>query len=264
VIDVVALRRAYDELRGHLPDVPAGVHAERDGPLVRSSGWPRGGLVEYRDLRGLEGAALDALIARQVQVFAELGESFEWKYHAHDRPADLPERLRAAGLVAAEEETLLVAPVEAVAAEPVLPPGVALRRVTSDGDFERVAALEERIWGDDFSWLAAMLTTRQVFSAANLSVYVAEADGEVVSAAWVRFRNESFATLHGGGTLPAWRGRGIYRALVARRAALALERGIRYLAVDTTDESRAVLERAGFVVVGSTTPFVWSPVPFAP
>jgi hypothetical protein len=37
------------------------------------------------------------LIPRQVRVFAERSESFEWKTHAHNLPSDLPRRLRLAG-----------------------------------------------------------------------------------------------------------------------------------------------------------------------
>ena len=59
--------------------------------------------------------------------------------------------------------------------------------------------------------------------------------------------------------LPAWRGRGIYRALVARRAQLAAERGRRYIEVDASDDSRPILERLGFVPVTTTTPYIWSP-----
>ena len=100
VIDAAVVLAAYDELRGSVPHVPPGVRVERDGPLVRTLGWPHGGFVEYRDLAGLEGAGLDELIARQVRIFAARDEPFEWKLHGHDRPADLPDRLRAAGFVA--------------------------------------------------------------------------------------------------------------------------------------------------------------------
>src|SRR5438477_642904 len=87
-----------------------------------------------------------------------------------------------------------------------------------------------------------------------------EAGKTVVCAGWVRFpEGTEFATLWGGGTLPAWRGRGIYRALVAYRARLAAERGRRYLEVDASDASRPILERLGFVAVTTTTPFIWSP-----
>ncbi|MEV1320266.1 GNAT family N-acetyltransferase [Micromonospora arborensis] len=65
-------------------------------------------------------------------------------------------------------------------------------------------------------------------------VLVAEAAGRVVSAAWlvVVIPGTEFAALWGGSTLPQWRRKGIYRALVARRARVAADRGVRYLLVD--------------------------------
>ena len=56
-----------------------------------------------------------------------------------------------------------------------------------------------------------------------------------------------FAGLFGGVTLPEFRGRGLYRATVARRAELARERGYRWLYVDALPTSRPILERLGFV-----------------
>lgn len=64
-----------------------------------------------------------------------------------------------------------------------------------------------------------------------------------------------FASIWGGGTLPAWRGRGLFRTLVARRAALASANGFRYLQVDATPASRPILARLGFVELAITTPF---------
>ena len=68
-----------------------------------------------------------------------------------------------------------------------------------------------------------------------------------------------FAGLWGGATRPAWRGRGIYRALVARRAQFAAARDVRFLQVDASDDSRPILERLGFVAITTTTPYVWTP-----
>src|SRR5205814_6574322 len=93
-----------------------------------------------------------------------------------------------------------------------------------------------------------------------LTIVVVEAEDAVVSAGWVRFaRGTDFASLWGGSTLPAWRGRGIYRATVAHRAQLTAERGFRYLVVDASDDSRPILERLGFIAVTTTTPYIWSP-----
>src|SRR6266516_618659 len=142
--DAAALLRAYDaQLRGHVPDpLPDGVRVERDGPVLRFVGLAGGGMVEYRDLDGLEGLELDGLIARQVRFFAERSEPFEWKLHGHDLPADLPERLRAAGLAAEDVETVVIAPV-AVGGGVRLPEDVTLREVREREDLERIAAMEE-------------------------------------------------------------------------------------------------------------------------
>ncbi len=249
------------QLRGRGAEtLPAGAWAELDGPLVRVLGLGRRGFVGYRDLAGLDGAELDALIARQVEVFAARGEAFEWKLYGHDRPDDLSVRLRRAGFVPEDRETVLIASVPEVASTPRLPAGVVLREVTQIADFERIAGLEEAVWGEDHSDLPAGLAGERTAAPDALVVVAAEAAGEVVCAAWVRFPPApDFATLGGGSTLEAWRGRGIYRALVAHRATLAAERGCRYLQVDASDESRPILERLGFVAVTTTTPFIWTP-----
>jgi GNAT superfamily N-acetyltransferase len=260
--DVAELLAAYDaQLRARIPErLPQGVHVERDGPLVRMVGFADRGFVGYRDLGGLEGAELDELIARQVRLFAGRGEAFEWKLHAHDRPADLAERLRAAGFVPEPRETVVIAPVTAVAGEPRLPDGVTLREVGERRDLDRIEALERAVWQDDHAWLADSLERERAADPDAITIVVAERGDTVVCAAWVRFeRGSEFATLWGGATLPAWRGRGIYRAMVAYRAHLAARRGFRYLEVDASDDSRPILERLGFVAVTTTTPFVWSP-----
>src|SRR5262249_4415868 len=154
---------------------------------------------------------------------------FEWKTYGHDLPRDLPERLRAAGLEPEDEESLMVGPVSAVAGEPRLPAGVALREVAERADFDRIAAMEEGIWADaSRAWLADTLESERAADPDALAIVVAEAGGEVVCAGWIRFpAGTEFASLWGGGTLPAWRGRGIYRALVAHRTGLAAARGAR-------------------------------------
>lgn len=260
--DVAALLGAYDaQLRAHVPDrLPDGVRVERDGPLLRTIGFGDRGMVEYRDLGGLDGRELDRLIARQVRTFAERREPFEWKLHGHDRPADLAERLSAAGLMPEDVETVVIAPVAAVSADASVPDSVTVREVCERVDLERIAELEEAIWREDHGWLADNLEQERAADPDGLTIAVAEAGDIVVCAGWVRFpRGTEFATLWGGATMPGWRGRGIYRALVAHRARLAALRGLRYLEVDASDESRPILERLGFVAVTTTTPFVWSP-----
>jgi hypothetical protein len=46
---------------------------------------------------------------------------------------------------------------------------------------------------------------------------------------------------------------------VAHRAGLAVAAGFRYLQVDASADSRPILERLGFAVVATTTPYIWTP-----
>jgi GNAT superfamily N-acetyltransferase len=254
-----ALLAAYDtQMRTALARrQPAGVTCDWDGPLLRCTGMHRG-FVTYRSLGAVDD--LDALVARTVAFFAARGEAFEWKTYAHDLPTDLPERLRAQGFRAEDAETVLVGVTARMAHEPVLPDGVTLREVRERADLDRIAAMESQVWGADWSWLAGDLVARLAADSDGLAIIVAEAGDAVVSAAWLVYTpGTEFAGLWGGSTLAAWRGRGIYRALVARRAQLAARHGVRYLQVDASDDSRPILERLGFVAVTTTTPYAWTP-----
>jgi GNAT superfamily N-acetyltransferase len=260
--EAAELLAAYDaQLRTNVPDpLPASWSVERDGPIVRLRGFAEQGFVLYRDLGGLTGADLDELIARQVRFFADRGERFEWKLHGHDRPADLPERLRAQGFVPEEVETIVIAPVADIAEPPRPPNGVRLRDVTARQDLDRIAGLEDAVWGQAHGTLADDLEAELAANPTALSIVVAEAGDTVVCAAWVRFeRGTEFATLWGGATLEQWRGQGLYKSAVAHRANLALDRGFRYLETDASKDSRPILERLGFTPVTTTTPYAWVP-----
>ncbi len=264
--DADDLRTRYDsQLRLHLPErLPQGVTVERDGPLLRFAGSSYGGFVSYRDLDGLDGPELDELIARQVDVFAHRVEPFEWKLHEHDSPSDLADRLRAKGFVPEEVETVMIAPIAGPVTSPMLPPdGVTLREVSERSDLERIGALEEAIWHDGrVGQLPDALEEELAVDPDAMAIVVAESDGETLCAGWVLFvAGTDFATLWGGGTLAEWRGRGIYRSIVAYRADLAARRGFRFLQVDASADSRPILQRLGFIAVTTTTPFVWTPPP---
>ncbi|MGH6657145.1 MAG: GNAT family N-acetyltransferase, partial [Actinocrinis sp.] len=226
--DPSALLAAYDEYtRARIPlNAPAGLTFEWDGPLLRTVGQHRGFVETTADPR-VRGAELDALIARQREYFAARGEAVEWKTRGHDKPDDLVDRLLAAGFVPEERETVLIGEAAELAAEPVLPAGVTLRQVFDPKDLERIAAMHGEIWGLDQDWLAADLAGRIAAEPETFAVFAAEAEADAgpltVCAAWITLKEGTeFAGLWGGSTLEAWRGKGIYRATVARRAQLAV------------------------------------------
>jgi GNAT superfamily N-acetyltransferase len=262
-LEPAALLHTYDaQLRAWMPRrLPAGAVLEQDGPLLRLTEPGQRGFVTYVDLVGLEGDELDALIARQRDFYDARGEAVEWKLHGHDRPADLPDRLTAAGFVPEESETVVIgATASLLASAAPMPEGIQLREVTAEADLWRIAAMEEAVWGEDESYLAVGLRAELEADPDGVTIVVAEAGDEVVSAGWVRYiHGTEFATLWGGSTLAPWRRRGVYRALLAYRAALAAQRGCSLLEVDASPNSRPILERSGFVAVTTTTPYVHRP-----
>ena len=246
-LDIAELRAAYDaELRARIPDrLAPGVIVERDGPLVRFTGFHHGGFVGYRELGGLDGRELDELIARQRDHFAARGEQVEWKLHGHDLPADLADHLTAAGFEPEELETVVIGTVASVASEPRPPEGVTLREVRRAPRLERLDGLQELVWGAPAPGYSTTSSTELVADPGGVVMVFAEAGDQLVCAGRVVFeRGTSFATLWGGGTHPDWRGRGVYRSLVAYRAQLAAARG--YTLSRSTPRTTAARSSSGW------------------
>ncbi|MFC8450474.1 GNAT family N-acetyltransferase [Kitasatospora sp. NPDC057223] len=239
------------------PDGP-GARVERVGAVVRhvapAHGW--NGVL----WSGLDQADVDAEIAEQVRYFTSIGREFEWKLYSHDRPGDLAGRLRAAGFVPEPEEALLVARVDELPTDVELPPGVRLVPVTDQAGVDLVAAVHERVFGSEAARFRQQMLDQLAGQPDTVEIVLAMAGDEPVSAARLEMiPGTAFAGLWGGGTLASWRGRGIYRALIAYRARIAAERGYRYLQVDASDQSSPILQRLGFARLGTTTPYVYRP-----
>jgi len=261
VTDEETLLRAYDEqMRGIGNPGRPGLVVERDGPVLRVAGQHRGFVTGPRDL-GVDGRELDALIARQRDYFAARGEAVEWKTRGHDLPASLTGRLRAAGFVPEDQETVVIGVAADMADDPVIPDGATLREVTADADLRAIAAMESTVWDEDLSYMGEDLIARRAAAGGDITFFaVTDATGQVVSAAWIIYHpGTDFAYLAGGSTLEPWRRRGTYRALVAVRARQAAARGTRYVMVDASDDSSPILRRLGFTAVTTTTPYVWTP-----
>jgi GNAT superfamily N-acetyltransferase len=251
---------AYDSRgrRAARPDGPA-ARIEVDGAVVRqvaadSQGWSG---ITWSELN--DGDA-DAVIAGQVAYFRGLSQEFEWKLYDYDQPADLARRLVAAGFAAEDEESLMIADVADVLTDAHLPGGITLLPVTGEAGVASLIEVHERVFGTDHSQLRRSLLAQVRQAPETTALVVAMAGDQPVCSARVEFiPGRDFASLWGGGTVPGWRGRGIYRALVAYRAQLAAARGYRYLQVDASAASQPILSRLGFACLARSTPYLWKP-----
>ncbi len=253
------LRMYDDEVRGAFPQrLPQGWSGDPDGPLMRCLTAREGFAMLTEPADDLSDAELQALVDRTVTHYREQGTWFEWKTFDHDRP-DLRPLLEAAGAEIEDHEALILGEAQPLASDARAPEGIEIRQVTAREDLERIAAMESEVWGEDWSWMADDLTAR-LKGDDPIHVLVAEdvaGDGRVVSAAWLApMPGTRVAGLWGGSTLAAYRGRGIYRALVAARARRALDLGYSFLQVDASDDSKPILERLGLHVIGGTQPYI--------
>ncbi|MCX4767474.1 GNAT family N-acetyltransferase [Streptomyces sp. NBC_01275] len=258
-MDHAAVLALYDqEMREGARPESSDARVERTGGVVRHVGAEGGwNGVLWSDLDAVDA---DAVIAAQIAYFGGRGRDFEWKLHGHDRPADLGRRLTAAGFTAEPQETLMISETSAQLVDATPPEGVRIVPVTDRAGVELMVEANEKAFGRDGSWLRDMLVPRLAADPDGIVALLALAgDVPVSSARMELIPGTGFAGLWGGGTVEEWRGRGIYRTLVAHRAHIAADRGYRYLQVDASDQSRPILERLGFAALSTTTPYMYMP-----
>ena len=147
----------------------------------------------------------------------------------------------------------------ALAVDVPLPDGVTLRRVTEEADVRAMSAIEDEVFDEPVLAETADDYLRRLSLGDHMELWVAEFEDQIVSVGRLEpVRGTNFAGIWGGATVPAWRGRGIYRALTAARARSALDMGKTLIHSDSTEYSRPILERSGMLKVSTTTPYRWS------
>ena len=176
----------------------------------------------------------------------------------HDIAPGLHESLISNGFTPDEPESIMIGEARLLAVDVPLPSGVTLRAVYEESGVRAMSAMQDLAFDEEVSPDAADALLRRLATADGMELWVAEAAGVIVSAGRLEpVAGTSFAGLWGGVTDAAWRGQGIYRALTAARARSALRLGKTLMNSDSTEYSRPILERSGFVKVSTTTPYRW-------
>jgi GNAT superfamily N-acetyltransferase len=215
----------------------------------------------------LNSANVDEGIRAEIDYFEGLGHNFEWKVYDHDSPPDLKARLLAHGFEAGDPEALLALDLAAAPARLLQPVTHDVRRLTRPDQLDDVVVVKRVVWpeADYLPWLQQRLADDLQLDPDHLSIYVAYMEDKPASCGWITFHEGSqFAGLWGGSTLPEYRRQGLYTALVATRLQEARQRGVRFLTIDASPMSRAVLEKYGFWLLTYTYPYKWRVKPAQP
>jgi GNAT superfamily N-acetyltransferase len=200
---------------------------------------------------------LSDAIHTEVEHFRSIGHDFEWKAYSHDLPSDLTSRLAEFGFEIGEEETVLVCEPQRVL-DAISEPAHQVRRLTGPDEVDDYLNVIAQVWPETDSSDERELREQFLRHPEFIALYVAYVDGIPVGCSRSSFHPQSvFSGMWGGSVLPAYRGRGVYRSMIARRAEDALERGARYLQVDALPTSRPILERLGFEELTLTYPCEW-------
>lgn len=260
VMDPHSLLVAYDEQLRTDAETPGAIVVTRLGPLRLVTFAGGRGFVTYRDLGGADADTISLLVTQTLSHYRRDRRihRVEWKTRGHDAAAGLHEALISNGFEPDEPESIMIGQAHALTIDVPLPAGVRLRRVTEQDDVRAMSAMQDEVFGDPVSDHMAQTLLRRLTLNDGIELWVAEADGHIVSAGRLEpVPGTDFAGIWGGATRAAWRGQGIYRALTAARARSALAMGKTLIHSDSTEYSRPILERSGLVKVSTTTPYHW-------
>jgi GNAT superfamily N-acetyltransferase len=177
-----------------------------------------------------------------------------WVLDPETEPARFDKHLAACGILPephSPEVAVLVLPAEAEI-EGVEIEGLELRDALADPEsFRQADAVNAGAFRDKPREAAAQERRRRnQMAAGNRRVLLATIHGEPAGSAGLTLHPPAGAIINGGAVLEEFRGRGVYRAMVAARLRMAREAGVPGVSVWGGPMSRPILTRLGFEQVG--------------
>jgi N-acetylglutamate synthase-like GNAT family acetyltransferase len=237
-----------------------GYTIEHVGRIARGVGPGPSEHQNYIKYSELNTANADAEIAAQIAFYKGKGHAFSWYVYHHDEPKDLGARLSAQGFIAQEhpDDVLAIATDKAQAL--ALAPDVEIRPLSSEAELQDFATVQSAVWPGDPTWIVNHMRASMQEDNPSSTMYLAYKGNQAVGTGRVSLLNKpTFAGLFGGSVIKEARGCGIYRALIATRAAHAAKHGVRYLFTEAGPMSQPILHKLGFSHMDYRTPYVWRP-----
>jgi GNAT superfamily N-acetyltransferase len=196
----------------------------------------------------------DAVIREVRAVFASRRLPLMWVLDPGTQPRDFDAHLAAHDVLPephAPETKVMALPVEATVAVPRVP-GLELHDALANVErFRQADAVNAEAFHDSARDRAAQERRRRdQLAAGNRRVLLATIAGEPAGSAGMTLYPPAGAIINGGAVREKFRGRGVYRALVAERLRVAREAGVAGLSVWGGPMSAPILGRLGFQTVG--------------
>jgi GNAT superfamily N-acetyltransferase len=239
----------------------------RDTRIVERDGWyqvitPSSGSVVGNEVVVSRVAAADAdgVVRDTIAMYAAAGVPFRWSVGPLTEPAGFGANLAAHGFRRSEGRGMAIAPAAWVAAA-APPADVTVERITgatvddylatSDAGWELPEAAGERAARRD-DHERALATGRYHY-------FLARRGGEPAGTAGFITKPRS-AYLVGGVVLPAFRGTGVYRALLDARMRAIASLGLPLATTMARESSAApILARLGFETLFHSQMYYWAP-----
>lgn len=204
------------------------------------------------------GAEANAVIEEVRALAADRGLPLNWILDPDTEPANLPDYLQAHGIVPDPHDDKSKVMVLAVTAGIDVPAveGLELHDGLADLDsFTRAERVSAEAFSDVHYGTPLPIDAQRDRrfanhrKAGNRRIVFATVDGEPAGAGSLTLFPPQGATMNGGAVRRRFRGRGIYRALVAARLRMARDAGAAGLVVWGGKMSAPILERLGFETV---------------
>ncbi len=251
----------YDSLLRTDAEMQGALQVDRLGPLYLAVFPGSQGFITSARCSGGESMPLAELVGPALEYFtAHSGiTKVEFKTRAHDYAPGLHETLLSCGFSAGQPESVMLGRLEHLISGLPAPQGVQVRRISTPLEVEQMCAMSAEAFGQPPSPGLAQELAARMDLANGFELWAAWAGSRVVGAGRMEpVTGTEMVGLWGGGVLPAYRGRGIYRALTDARARSAMASGHSFAHSDSTEYSRPIMERQGMVKVTTTTPYRWS------
>ena len=220
-----------------------------DTQVIERPGWlqlitpslRQGGLNEVT-FSALDEKEADAVIDETLEVYRRLGLRFRWSVGPDSRPADLAERLARRGLRQSE----VLGMIRGTAAAPAEAGGDVTVEEVDEHTVEEFSRTMAAGWEMDPEPITAFNRTVLAHPNRHHRLFLARYRGVPAGTAGLVTVERSVYLL-GGVVLPAFRERGLYRALVNARLGYAAGRDIPFATTHARASTSApLLERLGF------------------